>query len=38
VGSGDREVLERDQLTQGGGGVDVVVNDQYVVQGSVLFV
>jgi hypothetical protein len=38
VGGGDREVLERDQLTQRGGGVDVVVDDQYVVQGSVLFV
>jgi hypothetical protein len=36
VGGGDREVLERDQLTQRGGGIDVVVDDQYVVQGSVL--
>jgi len=36
VGGGDREVLERDQLTQGGGGIDVVVDDQYVVQGWVL--
>jgi hypothetical protein len=32
----DREVLERNQIAQRGGGVDIVVDDQDVGQGQLL--